>query len=493
MKFLRLVPLALAAISAGAWAQGDPNTNAKIIEEGKNHNHAMQTLHYLTKNIGARLTSSPELGSACDWTADVFKSYGLKNVHLEKWGEFPVGFERRKSTGHIVAPYESEIIFTTPAWTAGTDGPLRGPAVYEPTTMEEFNANKDKYKGAWLIMKTAVFRRRPTDAEAQPTDLEKAIAGSGFAGKVYKSRNELVVTGGNYRITWDKLPTERRITVRLSDWNAIASNLDKGKPVSLEFNLDHRFIKGPVPVYNVVADLPGTEKPDEYVIVSGHLDSWNGPGSEGAIDNGTGTTVTMETARILTRIGAKPKRTIRFILWSGEEEGLLGSRAYIKAHPELLPKISAVFVDDEGTNYQAGVSATAAMEPMLTQADSPMNSVFPDMPFKVSVREHIPIGDGSDHDSFNQVGVPGFFWHLEGRHDYTFIHHTQHDVYEQAIPEYMVQKCTNSAVMAYNIACADQMVPRDPDAALGQMRRRGGGGGTPTTPTAGARPGGGGG
>lgn len=473
MKWCAL--LTALTLPVGALCQGDAAMNAKIIEEGKNRSQWMLTLHYLTKDIGARLTSSPELDKAYSWTAGRFRSFGLKNVHVEKWGEFPVGFERGPSWGRIVSPYVSEIIFTTPAWTLGTNGPLRGQAVYEPTSMDEFNASKAQLKGAWLIMRNPAQRRRFGQAQPAPTELETAIAGSGILGRVYPSRNELVVTGGNYRITWDKLPTERRITIRKSDWNAVASNLDHGKPVALEFDLDNRFIKGPIPTCNVIADIPGTEKPDEYVIVSGHLDSWNGPGSEGAIDNGTGTTVTMETARILARVGARPKRTIRFILWSGEEEGLLGSQAYIKEHPELLPKISAVFVDDEGTNYQAGLSCTEPMRVMLEAAEAPMTGIFPDMPFKVTVRPHIPIGDGSDHDSFNEVGVPGFFWHLEGRHDYNYIHHTQHDVYEQAIPEYMVQKCTNSAVMAYNIACADSMVARDPDAQSGRRQRRGGG------------------
>src|SRR5205807_3476071 len=140
-------------------------------------------------------------------------------------------------------------------------------------------------------------------------------------------------------------------------------------------------------ICNVVADIPGTEKPDEYVIVSGHLDSWNGPGSQGAMDNGVGTSVALETARILMKSGAKPKRTIRFILWTGEEQGLLGSSAYVKVHPELLPKVSAILVDDGGTNYEGGMDAIAAMEPMLSQAQAPMTGVFPTMPFKIRVVE----------------------------------------------------------------------------------------------------------
>jgi carboxypeptidase Q len=481
MNVPRFTISALALLPPALWAQGDPNVNRQIINEGKFHNQSMGTLHHIAKNIGARLTSSPALQKACDWTVTRFRSLGLQNVHEEKWGEFPVGFERGPvQVARMIAPYTADFVFTTAAWSPGTNGPLRGWAVYEPTTLDEFDQVKDHMKGAWLVMRQPPARRRFNAPAEPPTPLQIAVDASGILGKVYPSRNELVVTGGNYRITWDKLPTERRITIRKSDWNAVASNLDHGKPVQLEFNFQNRFIRGPVPIYNVVADLVGTEKPNEYVIVSGHLDSWNGPGSEGALDNGVGSTVTLEAARILTRVHARPKRTIRFILWTGEEEGLLGSRAYVQAHPELLPKISAVLVDDGGTNYEGGMDAIASMEPMLAQAQAPMNSLFPDMPFKIRVVPHQQVGIGSDHDTFLRAGVPGFFWDMVGTHDYNFVHHTQHDVYEQAIPKYMLQKTTNSAVMAYNLACADTLLPRDPNPAVtpqfgtGTPRRTGG-------------------
>lgn len=247
--------------------------------------------------------------------------------------------------------------------------------------------------------------------------------------------------------------------------DAILAKLDAKQEVILEFNMDNKFIKGPRKCYNVIAEIPGTEKPEEMVIISGHLDSWDGPGSEGALDNGTGTVVALEAARILCKAGAKPKRTIRFILWTGEEQGLFGSQAYVKNHKDELDKISAVFVDDGGTNYEGGVSCTADMEPMLREAFKPAIEAFPELPMKISIVSKIPRGGGSDHAPFNAAGVPGFFWFETGRSNYGFVHHTQNDRYEQAIPEYMVQSGTNSAATAYIVACAPTLLPREPKPA----------------------------
>jgi len=172
----------------------------------------------------------------------------------------------------------------------------------------------------------------------------------------------------------------------------------------------------------------------------------------------------MEAARILTSAGAKPKRTIRFILWSGEEQGIFGSTGYVKTHANELDKISAVLVDDGGTNYQGGYQILPQMKPMMEAAIQASLKAFPDMPqvLRVSEGTRMPRGGGSDHAPFNAVGVPGFFTIETGRSDYNFVHHTQHDVYELAIPEYLVQSATNHALVSYNLACADTLLPREP-------------------------------
>lgn len=477
-------------------SQHDDNTVAKIIDEGKNRNQVMDHLRHLTKNIGPRLTGSPQLQKACDYTMAKFKEYGLTNVHLEQWGEVPVGFERGKSSsGKMVSPEVRNFEFTSPAWTPGTNGPLRGKAVKAPTTMEEFEKVKESLKGAWVLMPPAAPRggggrggrgggggaaaagNQTPDPQVQ---LREAIDGAGIAGRVQPSRNELVITSGRYTgLTWETLPKTRTAIIRKSDMDAVTALLDAGKEVELEFNLDQKFLPGPVPVYNVIADIKGTEKPDEMVIVSGHLDSWDGPGAEGACDNGTGTMVAVETARILMKAGAKPKRTIRFIMWTGEEQGLHGSRRYVEMHKDELEKITCVFVDDGGTNYQGGVTCTKEMEPMLRAALEPAMKAFPDLPMEIRVADRIPAGGGSDHAPFNAAGVPGFFWRETGRSDYNYVHHTQHDKFEMAIPEYLVQSSTNSAAASYIVACAPTLLPRQAAAAAATARPNGAGGPPP--------------
>ncbi len=307
------------------------------------------------------------------------------------------------------------------------------------------------------------------DTPDRPSLLERVLL-AGPLGFVSSSGDERVWTSaapGWREMTPDKIAQDIEVNVSEPDYDYINSRLYDGVPLDLEFNLPHTFTPGPIPVYNVIAEIPGTEFPDEVIIVSAHLDSWNGPGSLGTTDNGTGSSVTLETARILAAVGAKPKRTIRFILWTGEEQGLLGSRAYVESlTPEQLSKISAVFVDDGGTNYQGGLHAIAPMRDYLAAATAPTNGRFFDssrdawMDVNVRIENEMPRGGGSDHAAFNRVGVPGFFWDEIGRANYGHGWHTQYDRLDLAIPEYLVQSSTNSAITAYNLACAPSLLPR---------------------------------
>lgn len=453
-----LVVLGFAATSFG---QSDPAVVAKIIDEGKNKSKVMKYLRELTKDVGSRLTSSTRLDKGNEWAIRKFKAMGIQNVRLEQWGEWPVGFDRGKNNvGRMVSPFESEFHFTTPSWSQGTRGLVRGPAVMGPSDMDSFNKMKSKLKGAWVVYATAPGRN------ATATDVDNAVLEAGIAGRVYGSRNELVITSGNFRDkTYEKHPMDVRVTVRKSDMERIMRNIEYGRDVQLEFNLQNKWVKGPRKLYNVIAEIPGTEKPDEVVIVSGHFDSWDGPNSEGALDNGTGSCTAIEAARILMKVKAKPKRTIRFILWSGEEQGLFGSREYVKLHEKEMDKISAVLVDDGGTNYQGGYVGIASQKEIMEAAFAPVNAAFPELPQKFEVRERMPRGGGSDHASFNAVGVPGFFTMETGRSDYNFVHHTQHDTLEYAIPEYLVQSATNHAVVSFYLANLPDLLPRDPKPA----------------------------
>lgn len=265
------------------------------------------------------------------------------------------------------------------------------------------------------------------------------------------------------QLKMDEVPVIPTVTVRRSDYDAINSRISDGEKVTVEFDLKQELIPGPIPVFNTIGEIPGTEKPEEIVIISAHLDSWDGPGSQGTVDNGTGSMVTMEAARILMAAGVKPKRTIRFILWSGEEQGLLGSKAYVQQLSEVeRSKISAVFVDDSGTNQQSSLTCVESMAPMLRKAIEPMNFAFPNAPIQLNVQGRMPRGGASDHSPFNAVGIPGFFWGKSGTAVYKHAWHTQNDRLDQAVPEYLTKNSTVSAIVALVLADADSMLPRAP-------------------------------
>lgn len=453
----------------------------KIIDEGKTRNQTMKHLTYLCEEIGPRLTGSSRLERANNWVADKFREFGMQNVEVRKWGEIPVRFDRGPSSGRMVSPVERKFEFTTRAWSAGTNGPLKGPVIREPKTEEELDGIADKLKGAWILRKPG----------GNTSPFEARFESAGINGYIATARAETVTTGGVrgfMQLEIDKISPIVSAIVRRSDYDAINSRLADGEEAVVEFDLQHTFTAGPIPVFNTIGEIPGTELPNEVVIISAHLDSWDGPGSQGTVDNGTGSCVTIEAARILTAAGVKPKRTIRFILWSGEEQGLLGSKAYVQSlTEEERSKISAVFVDDSGTNQQASLTCAATMETMLRQAVEPMNYAFPDVPIRLNVQPRMPArGGASDHSSFNAVGIPGFFWGKTGTATYGYAWHTQNDRVDQAVPAYLVKNSTVSAIAGFMLAQADTLLPRSPAAVEGEEsearprgnRRRGEGGGT---------------
>lgn len=502
---------------APAIPMGERATVARILREGKDHNKVMEHITYLCNEIGPRLTGSTNQEKAAVWAKGKFESWGLSNVQLWRWGEIPVRFDRGPSTGNVLGPETRrrgddqdapvklhsvrELEFTTLAWTMGTDGPVRGPVVWMPRNEDEYKEVKDKLKGAWLLVQRPRPGSRPgvggrvggpslryqqfkearkkvaEGADPESLPVEQRVIFDGINGIVSCSTDDRVRTGGvrDFRdLDAAHINPDVEVIVRSIDYDYVNSRLSDNEDVMLEFDLKNTFTPGPFPVYDVIAEIPGTEKPDEVVIISAHMDSWNGPGSQGCTDNGTGMTVTMEAARILASCKVKPKRTIRFILWSGEEQGLLGSAAYVKMLKEKgeLDKICACFVDDGGTNWEGGLKCLISQGPMLEAATAPVNGVFyseVDKKFMdvniqpaESVNGRPPGGGGSDHQSFFNAGVPGFFWDEVGRADYQFGWHTQNDKLNLAIPEYLVQSSTCAAVTAYNLACAPTLLPREP-------------------------------
>ena len=456
MKRLCLSLLSLIVLSSSALSATKTEID-RVIAAGQEESRVMEHLDILCNRFGPRLTSSDALQTANEWARETFEGYGLANARLDEWGTFPVGFNRGPWFGKIVEPQEKRLEFITMSWSAGTKGAVKGKAVLAPSNEEELEAVKGDLKGAWVFNPNPT-RGGPIPSAELSSKLNKLYDEVGIAGTVRSSRGGLLLTSGNSHVSWDKLPTTPSVVLLQSQFDEILGLLKEKKPVVVEFDIRNYFKKGPIKQYNVIADIPGTEKPDEYVIVGGHIDSWDG--ATGATDNGTGVSTTIEAARILMKSGVKPKRTIRFMLFSGEEQGLLGSLAYVKAHPELMPKISAVLVHDGGTNYLSGIGATAAMLSDLQQVFAPVLSLNPKLPFEV---KEVPalFGGGSDHASFLNANVPGFFWNQAGDANYTHTHHTQFDTYDAAIPEYQKHSSIVAAVGALGIADLDHLLSRE--------------------------------
>lgn len=595
---------------------GDPEMIEAIIQEGTNNTQVLSILTEMSETFGPRLTGSAALEGAQNWSRDQLEAWGLENPRLDEWGTIATRFDRGPSTAQVFLPGDDDVMrdmeFSTLAWTNGTPGPVRGPAIFMPQTMEEYEANAGSYAGTWVLLKPDYSGRRgirsvgflmrenkelrqqtrdllegkpvETDEEAAalpagqrwsgaldyngtklPVDLvlttlgelpqgtislqnfhtgpiqdarledgvltfryehsmgtsnvelnidgenakgsSTSATGNAFpidlalegdattsdapefedpilakvlaenpAGFVSSSKDERVWTtsanGWRDRELRD-YSVDVEINVRQSDHDYITARLSQGVGVELQFDLQHTLVAGPIPVYNVFAEIRGSEFPDEYIIISGHQDSWDGPGSQGVTDNGTGTSVMLEAARILAASGVQPKRTIKIALWSGEEQGLLGARAYVRSlSDEEKSKISAVFVDDGGTNYQGGIPAADFMVDYLAAATSWTNGrFFSETDGKELTVDIRPTGDkidthgGSDHAAFNSQGVPGFFWDEVGRAQYRFGWHTQNDKLDLAIEEYLIQSAINTAVTAYNLANAPSLLAREGDVA----------------------------
>ncbi len=429
-----------------------------VIAAGQNDSRVMNHLDALTNRIGPRLTSSQNLQIACDWTRDYFEEIGLKNCRLEKWGEFPVGFNRGPWQGRMLVPTEQSLKFGTNAWTAGTKGRVIAPAIIAPKSIEELAGLKDQVANAWVFLPRSASGRRTKEKYEKERALFQAIKDVGPVGIIRATSDERILTGGSYQVDWEKLPQVPSINLDKAQWEMIFAKLEAKEEVKLEFDIRNHFKKGPIPLYNVIAEIPGTQWPDEYVVVGGHLDSWDA--ATGATDNAAGCATTLEAARILMASGVKPLRTIRFMLWTGEEQGLLGSRAYVEANPEEVQKVSTVFVHDGGTNYVSGIGCPEDLLEDFQRIFAGAQTLDVRTPFAIEEVESLRPRGGSDHVSFLRKGIPGFFWRQAGRAVYRETHHTQFDTYDTVVPEYQKHSALVIAIGAIGVANLDHLLSR---------------------------------
>ncbi len=481
-------PAATGAATAAALVPAD--VVDRIIEEGIDNSHAMHYLDALTNGIGHRLTGSHNYDAACRWALAEFRALGLE-AELEPWATWKTGWDRGQWSGRVTHPVAMELQVATPAWTAGTRGATRGRLLVLPESLDAFTAMGEQVRGAFLFDLASIPDYDDPDRERYggvPEWVREHAVAAGVAGIVTSSigtpeyPNRIRVFADRRSVPWlsedrGQLP---EVVVRYDQAERLRWLLTHNERVDVEFDIRNRYRKGPIELHNVVAELRGTEKPDEVVYVCGHLDSWHQ--ATGTTDNGTGTTSTMEAARILTAAGAQPKRTIRFALWGGEEQGLLGSAEHVKRRRTEMDKVSCVLNHDTGTNWAYRLSVTEAMLPLFERVMAPVMQLTPpdadhEGPvFSLRAVRQLRGGGGSDHASFTAAGVPGLAWGLTGRSDYFgYTWHTQWDSYDVAIPEYQRHTATVIALTALGVANLEELLPRE-----GVVRGRGRGRGDAT-------------
>jgi carboxypeptidase Q len=490
-KAVGVAGLALCLLVGRAWTASAANeetnpvvaADGKILSEIREHSELMENLEYLSDEIGPRLTGSPQLKRANDWTADMFKKYGLTNVHLEAYS-IPHAWERGKASARIIAPTEHPLTIASAAWAPNTKGKVHGPVVYfDAKQPEDFEKFKGKLKGAIVILQEPkpLSPPKPIDQNAEiyhpleeppppagqprlPDPYEKYLRAAkertaflkeeGVAA-VLRDANKphalLSMTDGTTEpFQLGLLPTA---FITGEGYRMIYRMMKKG-PVELEIEISNMLSKKPVEVYNTVAEIRGTEKPDEVVILGAHLDSWDlGTGST---DNGTGSMAVMEAARTLVKLDLKPKRTIRFILFTGEEQGLIGSKEYVKAHKSELGKISGALMHDSGTGRVLAIGLHDNYQDLeiVHQVVAPLGELKLLEPS--TVREY-----GTDSLSFDEVGVPGF-WCPQELAEYPKTHHSQSDTFDKVWKDDINQGAQVLATWAYSTAQLPEMLPRRP-------------------------------
>lgn len=428
---------------------------ASLIELSRAFDEPQRQIEIITRHFPHRLTGCSQLKLAQEWARGTFEDWGI-HAELETWGEVEVGFDRGPSRGRVVSPEPRDLTFITPCWSPGTLGAVEGPAIREPETLEELEERREEYAGAWVLRNPKVGRdRRKFDALL----VEIGALGSIRPG----SRDGRLVTGGSWNIKWDDLPKLVKVSVLYEQFAelekqvlAAAETAETAEPVRLEFNIENQFLHGPIPQYNVVAEITGTEWPDEFVIVQGHIDAWDG--AQGACDNGTGVATTLAAARMIKFAEIEPRRSIRFVLYSGEEQGLYGSRGYVEKHVDELENISVVFNHDNGTNYLRGLGVTAAMKEDFEAVFAPVMRLDPERPFEIRVIPGLRPGP-SDHSPFVTAGVPAFHWD-QSNEGYRRLHHTQHDTLAEVNADDQRHSALVVAMAAIGFANLDHKVDR---------------------------------
>ncbi|MFY9675711.1 MAG: M20/M25/M40 family metallo-hydrolase [Terriglobales bacterium] len=503
----------------------------RIRDEGLHHSHVMEFASALADGIGPRLTGSPNLHRANEWTVEQLTAMGCENAHLEDWGEFGMGWQQLNTWVRMSSPDAAVFIAQAAPWSPSTNGAVNGPAIWlDVKTPEDIEKYKGKVAGKIVLFgemrevppvdkplferddekdlaKIAEYPLAPNrEYEQYMQDRAKRRAMQEMALKFFTDEHPLAVVlpsrdghngGGSGGTIFDDgsfgWSTYKRdhalqfpvVVMAIENYGRVYRLLKAHVPVTMEMNVGTRFTGDHEHGFDTIAEITGTDPKlkDEVVMVGGHLDSW--ASGTGATDNGAGTVVAMEVMRILNALHVKPRRTIRIALWTGEEQGLFGSAGYAKQHfgfaaqstapdqmklPEFMrrtvgplelkpeqQKISGYFNVDNGTGKILGIylQENAAEAPIFQQWIEPLKDLGVTT---ITLRNT----GGTDHESFDAVGIPGFQF-IQDRMDYgSRTHHSNMDTYEHLQPADLEQAATVEAIFVYNTAMRDQMLPRKP-------------------------------
>ena len=511
---LTVLAVLLGTIPLAAQAPSNSELYAihQIREEGFADSKVMEIISYLSDVYGPRLTNSPNIKEAAKWTTDKLNEWKLANVHLEPWGPFGRGWSNERTNVQVISPRQFPLIAYAKAWTPGTNGPITADAVFAPITKEEdFAKFKGQLKGKFVL--TAAIPENParfdpqahryTDAELADLatqqipapqqgqedrraqfiaqrefqlKVQKFLLEEGVAAWIEPSRSDdgtVFVQQGGGRDKEKDPPAPPRVAVASENYGRIVRMLEKKATVTMLVDIQNKFYDDDLNSFNIIGEIPGSDKTksDEIVMLGGHFDSWQA--GTGATDNGAGSAVMLEAIRILKTTGLKMRRTVRLGLWTGEEQGLLGSRAYIKQHfgdreaedsathlIKTLPehaKLDAYYNIDNGTGKIRGVylQGNEMVAPIFNAWMVPFHDLGMTT---LSIRNT----GGTDHLSYDAVGLPGFQF-IQDPMDYdTRTHHSNMDVYERIQEPDIKQMAVIVASFVYLTANRDEMLPRKP-------------------------------